>query len=347
MTDEQVVQQIGFEPGVGLDVGTAFLQVARQQTDGMVQFISERDAFYPITPKTDQAGKMFERTLKKQGTFTLKSGNTFFVVGEKAVEMAMIRGGSTERPLQRGVLTAGNDDSMGMLAVLIEALIGKATVPNEPCVYSYPADPIDETFDVVYHHNRIAEILSKLGYKPEPMLEAEALAYSEFDPDIMTGIAISCGAGMHNLAVFHSGESLLSFSIAQGGDYIDKKVAAQLGISETEAQAEKEADIDLTNPQGRVQVLISDYYTTLIQYIADTLEAKFQKKAEGVPKFNEPVLVVISGGTSLPKGYIDKMEKALRSKTFPFKIGEIKHAGNPLTAVANGCLIYAQMLSED
>lgn len=346
MSEEQNVQKVGFEPGVGLDVGTAFLQVARQQADGMVQFVSERDAFYPITPKTEQAGKMFEKTLKSQGTFTLKSGKTFFVVGEKAVEMAMIRGGATERPLQRGVLAAGNDDSMGMLAVLIEALVGKASVPNEPCVYSYPADPIDETFDVVYHHNRIAEILSKLGFEPTPLLEAEALAYSEFDEN-MTGIAISCGAGMHNLAVFHFGESLLSFSIAQGGDYIDKKVAEQLGITETEAQAEKEADVNLLNPEGRVQVLISDYYTTLIQYIADTLEAKFKKKTDGVPKFNEPVMVVISGGTSLPKGYVEKMEAALRSKEFPFQIGEIKHAGNPLTAVANGCLIYAQMMLEE
>lgn len=347
------------EPNIGLDVGTSFLQVAKQRTDGQIDFVSERDAFYAITPSTKQAGKFLEKQLAKQGAFVLKSGSTFYVVGRKAIETAVVRNASVERPLQRGVLTADNEDSMGMLAILIEALTGRASAPNEICVYSYPADPVDAEFDVVYHHNRIGEILSSLGYKPVPLLEAEALAYSELlEDDDLTGITISCGAGMHNLSVFHIGEPILSFSIAQGGDYIDKRVAQQLKIPETAAQAEKESEgLDLTNPQDRVQKLIADYYDSLISYVVDALEANFAE-LENPPNFLEPIPVVVSGGTSMPTGFLDKMIDAMKHKydkhgnferyrEFPFAMREVRHAGNPLTAVANGCLIFAQSYEEE
>lgn len=348
VNEETAAPERKYEVGIGLDVGTSFLQVAKQRTDGMVEFVAERDAFYAITPSTKQAGKFLEQQLAKQGAFVLKSGNTFYVVGKKAIETAVVRNASVERPLQSGVLTADNEDSMGMLAILIEALTGKAKEPRELCVYSYPANPIDADFDVVYHHNRIAEILGNLGFKAIPLLESEALAYSELlENDDLTGITISCGAGMHNLSVFHLGENLVSFSIAQGGDYIDKKVAQQLKIPETAAQAEKESgDLDLNNPTDRTQKLIVDYYENLIKYVTDSLEAKF-KKVENVPKFQEPIPVVVSGGTSLPKGYLSKLDKAIRTKEFPFNIKEVRHADNPLTSVANGCLIYSQSYEEE
>lgn len=340
--------EVPCEPGMGLDVGTSFLQVARQRTDGMVEFVAERDAFYAITPSTKQAGKFLEKQLAKQGAFVLKSGGTFYVVGKKAIETAVVRNSSVDRPLQRGVLTADNEESMGMLAILVEALAGRARVPDELCVYSYPANPVDADFDVVYHHNRISEILGGLGYKAIPLLESEALAYSELlENDDLTGVTISCGAGMHNLSVFHIGENLLSFSIAQGGDYIDKKVAQQMRIPETAAQAEKESeDLDLTNPKDRIHKLIRDYYINLIDYVFDTLEAKF-KKVDSFPNFVESVPVVISGGTSLPKGYLALADEAIRRRSFPFDIKEVRHAGNPLTSVANGCLLYAQSYDEE
>lgn len=339
---------IQFEPGIGLDVGTSFLQVAKQRTDGVVEVISERDAFFAITPSTKQAGKFLEQQLARQGAFVLKSGGTFYVVGKKAIETAVVRNSSVERPLHSGVLTADNEDSLGMIAILIEALVGRASQPNELCVYSYPADPIDANFDVVYHHNRIAEVLGNLGFKAIPLLESEAIAYSELlENDELTGVAISCGAGMHNLSAFHLGENLVSFSIAVGGDYIDQKVAQQLRIPETAAQAEKESeDLDLNDPKDRTQKLIVDYYDNLIKYVADSLEAKF-KKVENMPRFQDAIPVVISGGTSLPKGYLPRIEKALKDRQFPFNIKEVRHAGNPLTSVANGCLIYAQSYEEE
>lgn len=334
-----------YVPGIGLDIGTSFLQVARETAEGRTEFLSERDAFYAIKPSSPIAAKFVEKSLTSKQAFVLKSEGVFYVVGRQAIETAIERGGVVERPLKSGVLSMKDKESMSMLAVLIKALVKESEHGNEICVYTYPADPIDQDFDVVYHQNRMAEILGNLGYEAVPLLEAEALAYSELMDDDLTGIAISCGAGMHNLAVFHLGECLLSFSIAQGGDYIDRSVAKPLGISETEVQAEKENNLDLSNPKGEVQETIVMYYDNLIKYICDVLEKKFST-VDDVPKFGGAVPVVVAGGTSLPKGYLEKITRALKSKTFPFEIGEIKRAGDPLTAVANGCLIYAQTMRD-
>lgn len=339
-------QPTQYVPGIGLDIGTSFLQVARETVDGRTEFVSERDAFYAIKPSSPIAAKFVEKSLTQKGAFVLKSEGIFYVVGRQAIETAIERGGTVERPLKRGVLSLKDKESMGMLAVLIKALVKEASEPNEVCVYTFPADPIDEDFDVVYHQNRMSEILGSLGYKAEPLLEAEALAYSELMDYDLTGISISCGAGMHNLAVFHIGECILSFSIAQGGDYIDRSVAKPLGISETEVQAEKESlDMDLNNPKGDIQETIVMYYDNLIKYVTDVLEKKFST-LDNVPKFGHPIPVVIAGGTSMPKGYLQKITSALKSKKFPFEIGEVKRANDPLTAVAAGCLVYAQTMRD-
>jgi len=64
--------------------------------------------------------------------------------------------------------------------------------------------------------------------------------------------------------------------------------------------------------------------------------------------------VVLAGGTSLPAGFVERMQKALTCdqdgnpvKKFPFEVGEVRRSNNPLTSVSNGCLIYAQLESEE
>jgi len=343
---KEIPVSISYLSGIGVDIGTSFLQVARERTDGKVEFVSERDAFYAIKPTSAVSAKFIEKSLVQKGAFVLKSDGIFYVVGREAIATAIERGGSVERPLKKGVLSMKDKDAMGMLAVLLKSLVKEAQTPGEICVYSYPADPLDQSFDVVYHQHRMGEILGKMGYKAVPLLEAEALAYSELMDEDLTGIAVSCGAGMFNFACFSVGQCLLSFSIAQGGDYIDKSVAKPLDISETEVQAEKESPtMDLNNPKGQIQETIVMYYDNLIKYVCDVLEKKIGQFDE-MPKFTKPITIVISGGTSLPKGFMEKMSVALLSKNFPFTIGNIKRAGDPLTAVANGCLIFSQMMRE-
>jgi hypothetical protein len=336
-----------YRPGIGLDVGTSFLISARMKTDGQVEFKSERDAFFVVKPLGKANSKLLEKTLRDQGTFTLKEDGNFFIVGKDALAMANMRQKSVERPLKRGVISDNEVSSFGMLSKLIESLIGTAAEVGELAVYTYPADPVDYDMDIIYHKNRMFEILDGLGYRPMPILEGEALAYSELANDDYSGIAISCGAGMFNLSVFSTTENMLSFSISQGGDYIDKMVSKQMKIPETAVQAEKESDIDLLNPEDKLQRAIVIYYDALINHVVNALETKFSDISD-FRRFGKKIPIVIAGGTCMPLGFLEKISAALLSRSWPFEIGDIRRAKNPLTAVANGTLIYAQMeLGED
>jgi len=53
---------------------------------------------------------------------------------------------------------------------------------------------------------------------------------------------------------------------------------------------------------------------------------------------------VVAGGTSQANGYIKEFAKKLEENGFPLQIKEVRHATDPLHAVAKGCLIAAKVL---
>ena len=339
-----------FSPGIGLDVGTSILQVSRMNSTGSVSFWSQRDAFFMITPSSPQNAKIIKNNiLDKLGALYLIKDNNFYILGKHAIDYAATLHKSAMRPLKRGVLSMSDGDSVRMLSVIIQELIGKPRVDNEICCYCYPADPVDEGYDCVYHRDLIGTIVSNLGYNPVPILEAEAIMYSELVDEDLTGISISFGAGMTNICVSYMGENVLSFSLAKGGDYVDKSSSIPLGRTETEIMTEKESGIDLLNPVGETQEVIQSYYKNLIRYVVDNLE--FKLSSTNVPKFKDPITIIISGGTSKAINFIDlfkdswmwKIKDSGVKRDFPFDVKTIKYASDPLTSVANGCLIVSQL----
>ena len=54
--------------------------------------------------------------------------------------------------------------------------------------------------------------------------------------------------------------------------------------------------------------------------------------------------IVVAGGTSQAKGYVELFSSKLQENNFPLKIKEVRHAADPLHAVAKGCLIAAKVL---
>ena len=341
-----------YSPGLGIDIGTSFLVLARQKEDGTPIFKSERDAFFAIEPKTQKQMKLTEDMLIKRNAFTLKKENKLYVVGQEAINLANERNLEVCRPLKKGVLTASDLDSIGMLAVVIEALLGKAFIQNELCIYCFPAEPVDAEYSIIYHKNRLNEILLNLGYNPKGILEGEALMYSELGDDDYTGISISCGAGMFNLNLSYMLDTISSFSISRGGDYLDYKVAQNFGLPESTVQAEKEEGLNLnmkydpSTLSGRIKNNLVDEYGELIRYTAAVISAKCNSIPK-LPNFNKPVPIVVAGGTSLPEGFLGKFSAAIKQFKFPFEVGKIVAPNNSLTAIANGCLVYSQMEGEE
>jgi len=259
--------------------------------------------------------------------------------------------------MRKGVVSPKEVHALPMFKVLIQNVLGDPVEKGEICVYSVPASPVDEPFDKEFHSNMINSILKSLGYSGVPMNEAQAIVYSELEDNDYTGIAISCGAGMINICICNSGDPLATFSVSKSGDYVDERTAVALGydpadgsknmITPSTVQLTKETcDLDLNNPdpEDRVQQGIVTYYESLMNYAVDNIIYQINK-LETPPRFQQPIVVIVSGGTSKPKGFVELFSERLleKSKDLPFEIQEVRHAKEPLDAVARGCLLAAML----
>jgi hypothetical protein len=339
MSEEEVPK------GVGLDVGTSFLVSGRFNNQGTINFIKMRDCFLHIPYKTPINKKMIKKGLDDRKAPYVEQDGGFYVLGEDAFVMANERHQTTRRPMHRGVLSPKEKEAFPILKELISMIIGEPAVENERLVFSVPAKPIDAQFDQLFHQDMIRSFIASKGFDPQPMNEAEALAYSELLDEGLTGIAISCGAGMMNVVVMSAGDPVVAFSTSRSGDWVDEQAAIATNMTNSLIQQEKESpDLDLMNPDPNNQIhqAISVYYGNLLVYTLEQI-AYDLGRSPSLPKFKDPIPLVVGGGTSLPKGFIEKFEQALGAVDMPVNISQVRHAADPLHAVSNGLVLAASM----
>ncbi len=327
--------------GVGLDVGTMNLVSARKSQKG-VKNRRIRDVFLdlPLSAK---------KMLKLSGTNFIEREDEILIIGDAALETANIFGREPRRPLSAGLVSPNEMDSLEVLGFLVQNVLGKPARKNEVCYFSVPAAPIDQlNRDVIYHKGIFEKIIGECGYEPYASNEAMAIIYAETAKDGFSGLGISFGSGMTNIALAVNTIEGLSFSVARGGDWIDNGAATSIGSTAARICAIKEAGVDLMNPKNREQEAISFYYKELISYGLDRIDKQF-RTIQGQFALPKPIPIVISGGTSLATGFVDLFKKVFerKRKRFPVKISEIRHAKNPLNAVADGLLIQALQEYED
>ena len=326
----------------GLDIGTNMLVAAEVDEQDTIVFKMQRDAFYRISPKSEVNKNSIRMGLEKRGANFIVDGHDFIVVGEDALDIAIERNDTAQRPLQKGILSPKDKSSLPMLKLIIEGLVGQGA-GEDRLVYSVPAKPIDTTFDIVYHTEMMGMYLKQMGYIAQPINEGFAIALSELLDDGLTGICLSYGAGMTNVVVIHQGDPLVEFSMTKSGDFIDESVGNALDIPPSFIQKEKEAGIDLNNPTNQIMEAISVYYSTVVNYTFDNIAYELKNRKKELPIFREPVPIVVSGGLTLATGFEDKVVQAVARLDFPFEVGKIRRADAPMKAVANGCLLAAQL----
>lgn len=322
--------------GVGLDIGTMNLVSARRTAEGM-KTLRMRDAFLDL-PKS--AKKM----LKLQpGVNFIEREDDVLILGDAALETANVFGQNPRRPLAAGLISSHEADSLDVLGLLIKKVLGEPAVEKEHCFYSVPAIPIDQPDrDIIYHTQVFKQIVRECGYTPHPANEAMAIIYSETAAEGFSGVALSFGSGMTNVALAINTIEGLSFSVARGGDWIDKHASDSIAATQSRICAVKEAGIDLTKPQGREQQAIVFYYENLIEYALDQIALRF-KAIQGQFALPKAIPLVVSGGTSLAGGFLQFFTQVFEEKwkKFPIEISEIRPASEPLNAVAYGMMIQA------
>jgi len=327
----------------GLDIGTNMLVAASVGKDGAPVFKMQRDAFYKIVPKSEVNKNSIKMSLEKRGANFLVDGDNFIVVGEDALEIAIERNDVAKRPLKKGIISPREKDSLPMLKLIIKTLLGDSDDASDKVVYSVPARPVDGDFDIIYHTEIMGRYLKELGYDSFPLNEGFAIALSELLDEGLTGVCLSYGAGMTNIVVVHEGDPLVEFSVTRSGDYIDQSVGTALDISPSLVQLEKEAGVDILEPTTKIMEAVSVYYAAVINYTLSNIVYELNNRKKELPIFKTEVPMIVSGGLSLAKGFTDKIKESLGHMDFPIPIKEIRRAKDPLTSVANGCMLAAQL----
>jgi actin-like ATPase involved in cell morphogenesis len=334
----------------GLDCGTSFYIAA---TEELVK--KQRNAFLTVDGEVNQVKRM----LKRQGIPFVEKAGKVHIVGQHAFNYAQIFStAELKRPMKSGLLNPTEKDALPVLNAIIGELLGDAK-DGETCVYCIPSKPIDVQREVSYHEDVLRTIIEQYGYNVKKIEEAVAIGYEGLVDTQLTGVAISMGAGMCNIAVMYQGMTALSFSVSRGGDWVDENVAMDTGVSKAKVTNIKETSttLDLSSAtyqniyeeetdEANVLIAIRSYYGALINYLLTNLKVQFEG-VENVPNFPNAVPIVIGGGTSLVKGFLDVFNEQFDQDEFPIPISEIIHIEDAHTAVARGCLSEAQLIEED
>ena len=321
---------------VGLDIGTMNL-VAATINDDSIESCALRNVFLEID--NFSIGSMDLKNISH-----IQIDESVYILSQDAYNFANIFNKTVSRPMNKGLISSNEIDGIDIISTMIKKLIGDNNSNIKPvCCYSIPANPLDSDMDVSYHKNVFERIVTQLNYIPLSLNEATAVIYSECEDTDFTGIGISFGAGMTNIAVVFKAVPVLTFSLSRGGDWIDLNAGNSIGTISNRVNLIKEKeDFNLTNykignkKEQRIREALIYYYKDLINYVTSNIINSLSKIEVDFP---EHIPIIVSGGTSLADGFIDLVTNIFNDYEFPFTVKEVKTANNQLTAVAEGCLI--------
>jgi len=320
---------------VGLDCGTMHLCSARSDSD---QIKITRNVFLPVDK--DDIGI----TELSNVSYVESDDGDLFIVGSDAFEFANLFGQEVSRPMEKGLISPKEISAIDVLTLMIGDLIGETKDKDVYCSYSIPAEAIDEKRSVTYHENVFARILNSLGVNYTSVNEAMAIIYSECAKEGFSGIGISFGAGMANCAIAYKGIQAHKFSTARAGDWIDKNVARDLAMVPNRVTNIKEkymklrGEVNIKNKKTkRVLEALYYYHKALIEYTVKKIIKEFEEKVD--VEVEDPIPIVVSGGSSIPEGFVNLFKSVISTYELPFEVSEIRRAKNPLTTVANGLLV--------
>jgi len=319
----------------GLDVGTMNILTAQQDGNDTV-FVQQRNSFVEI-----EYSDMAEQMLSRSEVLHIRKDDKVYVVGDDALNFANIFNKETRRPMSQGILSSDEKSAIPMMKLIIEQVVGEPAYPGEKLYFSTPADPIDSELSTLYHQKTIESFLNDVGYEAEPINEGMSVIYSELAENNFTGLGISFGAGMTNVCLAYYAVPVMKFSVARGGDWIDEQAARATGTPVDKVTSIKEDDfeLDFTTDVGGVEGALSIYYENLLDYV---IEKVVEEVDDEDVEEDLDIPVVVTGGTSSPRGFEELFRDHLQDANIPFSISGVSHADEPLYSVARGGLVAAR-----
>ncbi len=323
------------EGPVGLDVGTSNIVMA-QNSGNKIHMVKQLNAFFTI-PKS----KFTKKILTQNGVRFFERGGHYYIIGYSAEDFANMFNVNTRRPMEKGLLSPKENEGITTLQAIINTIIRKPKKFGETICFSVPGEPLEGTSYVAGHESIIKMFLESMGFSPIPINEGLAIIMAELANDNFTGLGICMGGGMCNVCLSYLSVPVITFSIQKGGDYIDDMVGQDVGISATKIKRIKEESLDLTVlPKNKIETALQIYYMDIILSLIHSIQHVLSS-SDKIPKISDPIPVVLSGGTSMPKGCKEKFEAALKEIRLPIEVSSVRIANEPLNTTAKGALVMA------
>ena len=319
---------------IGLDIGTSNIVVYKKGKSA-VSTQMEPNVF--LTVPSQQHTK---EILNSNDIQFLALNGSLFILGHHAEGFANMMGGCTQRPMDSGLVNLGEDEGITVMQAILNRLIPPSKKENQPLWFSVPGKSIDSPGTAIFNESIFKTYLMNLGYSPQPINEGMAVLVSELSNDYdATGIGISIGGGMCNICCAYLSIPVVTYSIPKGGDFIDKMVAGSVDQSPAKIKSIKEKELDLSGtPKNNIEHGLHACYDDLFSTLAKSLE-QVLSTSDSVPKLRQAVPIILSGGTVLAAGSLDKFASILQKVKLPLKISDIVLAENPLHATAKGAYL--------
>ena len=320
----------------GLDLGTSRIVVARHGEEGY-QYEQELNAFVEIP-----YSRITVKAMEQKGIPHRVEGAICYAFGRGADQFSNMIDGQTRRPMYSGLLNPNEPKSLEMTEEVLTKMCGKAQSGEKIC-FSVPGAPPRRESDLTFHQDTVKQMLEELGYKVMSLNEGLAVVYAELEDASFTGIGVSFGGGMCNVCIAYLGMSALSFCTVRAGDYIDRSAASVSNETTTTVRLHKERDFSLNGlSQNSLDQALSVYYGDMIRGFTERLGQEVSRTKK-LPKFDEAIPVVVSGGSALAGGFQRELKAALKKVSLPFEISEVKLAEDPLNSTAKGTLMAATL----
>jgi hypothetical protein len=320
---------------IGLDVGTSKVVTATGDS-AKSKVRAQLNAFFSVPYSA-----LHETSLRQARVAFFRDGDELIVYGSDAEKFAQMFNADVRRPMAKGILNPNEPAAAHVLETMLGSLVPAAHTAGETIAFSVPAAARETGSGLTYHEETIKRYLSERGYTPLAVNEGLAVVLAELSKENFTGIGVSCGGGMCNVAFAFLSIPSLTFSIPQGGDFIDSSVGAVVHEPATRVKAIKEETLDLSRAPGdKIDKALHIYYDKLIEMLVDELVSSVAT-SQRMPRTEQPLPIVLAGGTAKPSGFRERFESVLRSRTLPFQVAEVRLATDPLTATARGALIAA------
>jgi hypothetical protein len=320
---------------IGLDAGTSKVVAARRRGKD-VETAAQLNAFIPVP-----YSRFTETILGQNEISYYRDGEELIIYGSATEKFANMFNAECRRPMSDGILNPREKAALPVLEAILQNIVAKARVPGEVLAFSVPAAVEGKEAELTYHEATLRRFFEGMGYKAVAINEGLAVIFAELEKDNFTGIGISCGGGMCNATLAYLSIPSIMFSIAKGGDFIDRSVGSVVGEQATRVKAIKEERLDLSRaPKDKIEKALHIYYEDLVDTLVDGLK-KAISSAEKLPRQDRPLTVVLSGGTAKPRGFRELFDRAWRSRGMPVDISGVRLASDPLTATARGALVAA------